>query len=68
MVLTLARGGYCPKEHLQHVWMTEMERQFAVAYTRLVTISTDWDISAIKLREKWARGEKEFFYPYKRSS
>lgn len=27
VALVLARGGYCPKEHLQHVWMAAMGRQ-----------------------------------------
>ncbi len=28
----------------------------------------DWDISTKELRQKWERGEKESFYPYKSSS
>jgi peroxiredoxin len=42
LVLTLARGHYCPKEHQQH---QELARVFqpkaAVAYTQIATISTD---------------------------
>ena len=41
MVLTLARGHYCPKEHRQHALLAQAFPQFAVAYTRLVTIATD---------------------------
>jgi peroxiredoxin len=41
MVLTLARGHYCPKEHQQHLEMAAAQPKFAVAYTRIVTIATD---------------------------
>lgn len=41
VALVLARGGYCPKEHLQHVWMAGMQAELKVGYTRFITISTD---------------------------
>ena len=41
LVLTLARGNYCPKEHQQHLELAANHPKFAVAYTRIVTISTD---------------------------
>jgi peroxiredoxin len=41
VALVLARGGYCPKEHLQHVWMAEMEPELRVGYCGFITISTD---------------------------
>jgi len=41
MVLTLARGHYCPKEHQQHRELAEHQAKFAVAYTQMATISTD---------------------------
>jgi len=41
MVLTLARGHYCPKEHRQHIELAAHYPEFEVAYTKLVTISTD---------------------------
>jgi peroxiredoxin len=41
MILTLARGHYCPKEHQQHLQLAAFYPQIAVAYTQLVTISTD---------------------------
>jgi peroxiredoxin len=41
VALTLARGGYCPKEHLQHVWMAGMEAELKVGYCSFITISTD---------------------------
>jgi peroxiredoxin len=41
LILTLARGHYCPKEHQQHQQLAAFYPQIAVAYTRIVTISTD---------------------------
>jgi peroxiredoxin len=42
MILTLARGHYCPKEHMQHLEMAGvLQPRVAVAYTSIVTISTD---------------------------
>ena len=42
LVLTLARGNYCPKEHRQHLEMAELlEDKAAVGYTKIVTITTD---------------------------
>jgi peroxiredoxin len=41
LVLTLARGHYCPKAHHQHRLLAQAYPQFAVAYTQLVTIATD---------------------------
>jgi peroxiredoxin len=41
VALVLARGGYCPKEHLQHVWMAGMEPELTVGYCCFITISTD---------------------------
>jgi peroxiredoxin len=41
MVLTLARGHYCPKEHQQHLDLAAAQAKFAVAYTRIATIATD---------------------------
>ena len=41
MILTLARGHYCPKEHQQHLELAAFQSKIAVAYTRIATISTD---------------------------
>ena len=41
LILTLARGHYCPKEHQQHRDLVLLYPKIAVAYTQLVTISTD---------------------------
>jgi hypothetical protein len=41
MILTLARGHYCPKEHQQHLELAAFYPRIAVAYTQIATISTD---------------------------
>ena len=41
MILTLARGHYCPKEHQQHLDLAAFYPKVAVAYTQIVTIATD---------------------------
>jgi peroxiredoxin len=41
MILTLARGHYCPKEHQQHLELAANYPKINVAYTRIATISTD---------------------------
>jgi peroxiredoxin len=41
MILTLARGHYCPKEHQQHLQLAAFYPQINVAYTKVATISTD---------------------------
>ena len=43
MILTLARGHYCPKEHHQHLELAANYPKIAVAYTKIATISTDDD-------------------------
>jgi peroxiredoxin len=41
LILTLSRGHYCPKEHQQHLELAGFQPKVAVAYTQMVTISTD---------------------------
>jgi peroxiredoxin len=41
LILTLARGHYCPKEHQQHLELAAFQSKIAVAYTQIVTIATD---------------------------
>jgi peroxiredoxin len=41
LVLTLALGNYCPKEHQQHLELAANYPKVAVGYTQIVTISTD---------------------------
>jgi peroxiredoxin len=50
LILTLARGQYCPKEHHQHLELVAAYPKIAVAYTRIVTISTDEDNESKELR------------------
>lgn len=40
LILILSRGHYCPKDFQQHRLMVAFYDQIAVAYTKLVTIST----------------------------
>jgi peroxiredoxin len=68
MILTLARGHYCPKEHQQHLELAAHYPKIAVAYTRIATIATDehhtlqeaWDaddLSAFHGWNKWDAGK-----------
>jgi peroxiredoxin len=41
LILTLARGHYCPKEHQQHLELAAAYPKIAVAYTQVATIATD---------------------------
>jgi peroxiredoxin len=41
MILTLARGHYCPKEHQQHLELAAFYPKVAVGYAQIVTIATD---------------------------
>ena len=41
MILTLARGHYCPKEHQQHLELAAFYPKINVAYTQIATIATD---------------------------
>ena len=41
MILTLARGHYCPKEHQQHLEVAAHYPKLVVGYTRIATIATD---------------------------
>jgi peroxiredoxin len=41
MILTLARGNYCPKEHQQHIELAANYSKVAVAHTQIITIATD---------------------------
>ena len=41
LILTLARGNYCPKEHQQHLELAANYSKIAVAYTQVATIATD---------------------------
>jgi peroxiredoxin len=41
LILTLARGHYCQKEHQQHLEPAANYPKIAVAYTQVATIATD---------------------------
>ena len=41
MILVLSRGHFCPKDHQQHLELAAFYPKIAVAYTQIVTISTD---------------------------
>ncbi len=41
MILVLSRGQYCPRDHQQHLELAAFYSKIAVAYTQIVTISTD---------------------------
>jgi peroxiredoxin len=48
MILVLSRGQFCPKDHQQHLELAAFHPKIAVAYTKIVTITTD---SIIELNE-----------------
>src|ERR1700720_4316352 len=41
MILVLSRGHYCPKDHQQHLELAAFYSKIAVAYTQIVTVTTD---------------------------
>ncbi len=41
MIVVLARGNFCPKDHQQHQQLVAFYPQIAAGYTQIVTISTD---------------------------
>jgi peroxiredoxin len=41
MILLLSRGSFCPKDHQQHLELAANYSKIEVAYTSVVTISTD---------------------------
>ena len=41
MIVVLARGHFCPKDHQQHVQLAAFYPQILAGYTQIVTISTD---------------------------
>ena len=50
LILTLARGHYCPKEHQQHLELAAFYPRISVAYTQIATISTDEDHACKEFR------------------
>ena len=41
VILVLSRGRFCPKDHQQHLELVELKPRIDVAYTKIVTVSTD---------------------------
>jgi peroxiredoxin len=41
LILTLARGHFCPKEHQQHLELAAFYPKISVGYTQMATIATD---------------------------
>lgn len=52
VALMLARGGYCPKEDLQHQWLADLQPEIQVGYCRLITISTDTPQQSLEWRTR----------------
>lgn len=50
MILVLARGHFCPKDHQQHLELAAFYARIAVAYTQIMTISTDNLLETNELR------------------
>jgi peroxiredoxin len=50
LILTLARGNYCPKEHQQHLELASFYPKIAVGYTQIATISTDDHYTLLEFR------------------
>lgn len=51
MILTLARGAYCPKEHQQHLDLAAFFPKITVAYTKVATITPDTPRGAQEFRD-----------------
>jgi peroxiredoxin len=47
----LSRGAFCPKDREQHRLLVQMEPELKVAYTKIVTISTDAMMEANEMRD-----------------
>ena len=50
MILLLSRGHFCPKDHQQHLELAASYSKIAVAYTQIVTLSTDNILETIEFR------------------
>jgi peroxiredoxin len=51
MVLVLSRGAFCLKDRQQRRLLVQMEQELKVAYTEIVTISTDAMMEANEMRD-----------------
>jgi len=50
MILVLARGHFCPKDHQQHRELVQLLPRVDVAYTSIVTITTDHPATCADMR------------------
>src|SRR5271166_2852360 len=74
MILVLSRGGFCPKDHQQHLELAangywfwgrpsfEDLRRDLREVTR--EIRPDWDLAAPGLRQNWEAGDHSMHHPY----
>ncbi len=51
MIVVLSRGHFCPKDHQQHLELAAFYPKIAVAYTKIVTISTDNILESNEFRD-----------------
>ena len=51
MILILSRGSFCPKDRQQHRLLVALEPEIKVAYTKIVTISTDGMLELNEMRD-----------------
>jgi peroxiredoxin len=51
LILALSRGHFCPKEHQHHLELAAFYPKIAVAYTKIVTISTDDILEAREFKQ-----------------
>jgi len=56
MILVLSRGHFCPKDRRQHVNLVDMHPEIRVAYTKIVTISTDNLLELNEMRDGLGAG------------
>jgi peroxiredoxin len=52
MILILSRGSFCPKDHQQHLELAANYSKINVAYTSVVTISTDNILETNEFRDQ----------------
>jgi peroxiredoxin len=51
MILVLSRGHFCPKDRRQHRNLVDLYPEIRVAYTKIVTISTDNMLETNEMRD-----------------
>src|SRR3974377_153372 len=52
MILLLSRGSYCPKDQQQHLELAANHPKIRVAYTQVVTISTENILETNEFRDQ----------------